>query len=1137
MFASSMRRSALALAVTFACNPAWAAVPNDRWDGRTIVAALPYNVAQNDVGSALFNSDEPIAPCFPNTLNPGNGVWYGYRSGAEAEYVSIDTLGSNYDSVISVWTGSPGQFELVGGGCNDNGNQDGSANTARVVGVRLAPDTEYSILVSRATQGTGSYTLKLNVDRAPLYRVTRADDRAGATCAEGDCSLREAISAANAVPGAVIVPAGTYRVELAGASEDHNASGDFDLKAPMALYGAGMGETIVDGNALDRVFHVDPSGTGTTQGRMTAHFADMAITGGQTAGFSSGAGLFSNSGAAFLSLERVAVRDNVSVANGGGIQAGMRGFLREVRVENNVATGNGGGLSLTNTSSGWNFDIVGSAIVGNRAAGAGTAGTGGGIHSTQLLRISNSTIDGNEAYNSGGGLNVDGSNGELALYSSTVAHNRSDAEANGVGSGGGLRFNGGKTSTVRHTAFAYNVDPTNPGAAIFGPDCSKNNSTTLNIGYSLVSDKRGSCSFAAATNLVDTDPGFDGQLGDHGGPTPTLLPLATSPLVDAGDEAGCKDFATGTRAFDQRGAGHARVVDGLGSGTPRCDIGAVEYEAPAVEPPAGVPALLAADDSGISSNDGITLVTMPRFTGSCRAEAVVHVQVDGVRTAAGVACADGRYVIPVADSLADGVHQVAAQALVDGDWAEPTTSIAVTIDTRAPLVTFTEAPPRGITANETQFRVAVDEAVPALCSLDDATPAACRDPHKLFLLDMGAHRFVATATDLAGNVGRAEHLFDRVELSPLEAPFLDASTDTGRSDGDGITRADPLRIIGTCRDGDLVKVYDIDAFMDASGPCSSGVFSIDVGGAPEGLRIVGVSATRAGLETPRSPGAFVLVDRTAPAAPTLAFSGANGSRITVGGTAETNADVTVLAGTQAFCGARADGSGQWSCSGDLGDEGSLTAAATDTAGNTGPSSQPLQIDLGPLAAPFLDASTDTGRSDSDGITRADPIRVTGTCRDGDQVKVYDLDAFTGTSAACSGGAFAVDVAGLPEGLRVIGVAAVRNGTETARSPGAFVLIDRTAPAAPTLALPAVVDGPFFPVDGVAEPQADVEVLAGGQPFCAARAAADGRWRCSGDLGAQSVLAATATDAAGNTGPASAPLPVHWDRVFADGFDG
>jgi CSLREA domain-containing protein len=47
---------------------------------------------------------------------------------------------------------------------------------------------------------------------------------------DGKLSLREAISAANASPGAdtIIVPAGVYRIALAGA-DDANAAGDFDV--------------------------------------------------------------------------------------------------------------------------------------------------------------------------------------------------------------------------------------------------------------------------------------------------------------------------------------------------------------------------------------------------------------------------------------------------------------------------------------------------------------------------------------------------------------------------------------------------------------------------------------------------------------------------------------------------------------------------------------------------------------------------------------------------------------------------------------------------------------------------------------------------------------------------------------------
>ena len=168
--------------------------------------------------------------------------------------------------------------------------------------------------------------------------------------------------------------------------------------------------------------------------------------------------------------------------------------------------------------------------------------------------------------------------------------------------------------------------------------------------------------------------------------------------------------------------------------------------------------------------------------------------------------------------------------------------------------------------------------------------------------------------------------------------------------------------------------------MNASGTCAGAVFSIDVAAAPEGLRIVGVSATRAGLETSPSPGAFVLIDRTPPAAPTLALSGLPPARAHRQRRSRGECRRHGARRHAAFCGARAGDKGHWSCTGDLGSESALSATATDVAGNTSAASAPLQIDFSPLAAPFLDPATDTGRSDSDGITNADPIRITGTCR-------------------------------------------------------------------------------------------------------------------------------------------------------------
>jgi CSLREA domain-containing protein len=64
------------------------------------------------------------------------------------------------------------------------------------------------------------------------FSVTKTTDTNDGAC-NADCSLREAIAAANAAAGAdtITLPAGTYQLTLAnvGANEDSNTTGDLDI--------------------------------------------------------------------------------------------------------------------------------------------------------------------------------------------------------------------------------------------------------------------------------------------------------------------------------------------------------------------------------------------------------------------------------------------------------------------------------------------------------------------------------------------------------------------------------------------------------------------------------------------------------------------------------------------------------------------------------------------------------------------------------------------------------------------------------------------------------------------------------------------------------------------------------------------
>ncbi len=153
---------------------------------------------------------------------------------------------------------------------------------------------------------------------AASFTVTKTADTNDGVC-DSDCSLREAISAANAAPGAdtITVPAGTYLLTLAnagGLNEDNNATGDLDVLDSVTIQGAGSGSTIIEAgtttsNGIDKVLALNPictsvvnvniSGVTIRFGRNTqpSGAPDFSFTGGGVdwCGFGTGTFTLSNS--------------------------------------------------------------------------------------------------------------------------------------------------------------------------------------------------------------------------------------------------------------------------------------------------------------------------------------------------------------------------------------------------------------------------------------------------------------------------------------------------------------------------------------------------------------------------------------------------------------------------------------------------------------------------------------------------------------------------------------------------------------------------------------------------------------------------------------------------------------------------
>jgi CSLREA domain-containing protein len=230
--------------------------------------------------------------------------------------------------------------------------------------------------------------------RAALFVVTKTADTADAAC-DHDCSLREAVIAANlaAGPDVVVLPPGVYVLgRAAGAAPDDATVGDLDLVGDIVLYGESAATTIVDGGAIDRVLDV-PAGVSLTVRGTT-------LRNGRAA---QGGGAVRSQGE--LVLTRVAVSGNSTIgadAPGGGIWssgAGSKLSITESTVSGNTATGAGGGIAVDE-----HMTMVNSTVSGNTAGGFG-----GGIHAFAATdaAILHSTITGNTAIRGGGIYSVE----------------------------------------------------------------------------------------------------------------------------------------------------------------------------------------------------------------------------------------------------------------------------------------------------------------------------------------------------------------------------------------------------------------------------------------------------------------------------------------------------------------------------------------------------------------------------------------------------------------------------------------------------------------------------------------------------------------------------------------------------------
>jgi uncharacterized repeat protein (TIGR01451 family)/CSLREA domain-containing protein len=385
----------------------------------------------------------------------------------------------------------------------------GSASFSLVVKVNSAatPETFLSNTVSASSETTdlnaannsATTTTTVATDVAPMtFTVTRSDDRNNPICAPGDCSLREAVNAANASYGNTI----QFSALFDSPQVIILINDGLTISKSMKILGKGANLTTVSGNNASRVIYIEQ------------RLVHVTISG-------------------------LAIANGNSIGAGGGMRNESFGTvnLSNCAFINNQSEGNGGGLHDRSPSWGTGtLNITGCTFSGNNGT------EGGAIHlQNNTTNVTNTTISGNFSSSLYGGGGIANYNSALTLINSTVTGNTSNGSQNNGSAGGVSNYSSTATTTVKNSIIAGNTG--------FNPDVGNYNSSFTSNGYNFIGKSDGSTGFTGINDQVGTiaapkDPLLL-PLGNYGGTTQTHALAAGSSAFDKG-------FSFGSLT-DQRG--------------------------------------------------------------------------------------------------------------------------------------------------------------------------------------------------------------------------------------------------------------------------------------------------------------------------------------------------------------------------------------------------------------------------------------------------------------------------------------------------------------------------------------------------------------------------------------------------------
>ena len=475
--------------------------------------------------------------------------------------------------------------------------------------------------------------------------------------------------------------------------------------------------------------------------------------------------------------------------------------------------------------------------------------------------------------------------------------------------------------------------------------------------------------------------------------------------------------------------------------------------------------------------------------GSVEDASAVTVAVNGV--AMTVANGAFRGEVPLS-----GEGRIALTAVAtDAAGNEAQAARQVVRDATAPEIRV-ETPEEGKLTRERsiQVRGTVADSTAVTLTLNGATVALAAD--RSFTVDAplaeGKNTLAFAATDAAGNTATLARIVVRDTAAPVVT--LDSPAEGA------VTKQGEIEVRGRVADASAVTLRIGGAEVAVA---ADGSFAATVPLPAEGGNAIGAEATDA---AGNAGSAEVTVVRDTEA-PVVSFSApaegarVTGDRVAVRGTVEDRTAVTLtINGVTLAVGTGGAFEGEIP----LADGTTLTATATDAAGNVGSAVRTVVRDTEPPVVAFTSPAADAATS---GATLA----VAGTVDDASPVTV----TVNGVAMTVEGRVFRGEVPLATEGrITLIAVATDAPGNRAEARVG--IVRDATAPVlvvtAPTDG--SVVRAPQVVLSGTVSDAGAVTLTLNGAPV---PVAADGSWTASATLAAQgdNTLALVATDAAGN----------------------